>query len=191
MKNEGGRKAVVLTGLKHCGKSSAGKILAEKLGCPFYDTDSLIREITGKTARELYAEGGAALMARKETEACEEAVKLCGQYTGGAFGPVISTGGAFSENSGAVKTLRRAGLFFYIKADFNDLYARILKSAEQDGEMPAFLRGDDPERQFREIYDSRAKKYGQMADFSVSSDEAHGPEHTAARILEELKKAEN
>ncbi len=191
MEDNKGKRAVILTGLKHCGKSTVGKILAEKLGCPFYDTDSLIEKLAGKTARELYLEGGAELMARKETEACGEAAKYCGETEDGKFGPVISTGGAFSENPEAAGILRRAGVFVYIKADFGCLYARILKSAEKDGAMPAFLRGENPEASFREIYDARAKKYSSMADFSVPTDGESSPEDIAVQILRKLETSGN
>lgn len=204
------RAVVVLTGLKHCGKSSVGKILAESLGRTFYDTDSLIERMTGKTARQLFIEGGAALMARKEVEVCEEVLRLCAAESFAApfakgtpdsagistaqnagnpqnrFGPVVSTGGGFSENPAAAEILHRAGVFCYIEADFSTLYARILRSAKKDGEMPAFLRGDDPETRFREIYDARTEKYRRMADIIVTTDEAHEPEHTARLIVQSL-----
>ena len=49
-------KTIVLMGIKHCGKSTQGKIISQKLGLPFYDTDDVITLLTGKTPREIYTE---------------------------------------------------------------------------------------------------------------------------------------
>ena len=37
--SEGMNNSIVLMGCKHCGKSTQGKLLAEKLGVSFFDTD--------------------------------------------------------------------------------------------------------------------------------------------------------
>lgn len=170
-------KVITLVGMKHCGKSSVGKIIAARLGLPFADTDSLLERTAGKSARELFIEGGAALMAQAETAACDEALKIAKE------GGVISTGGAFCDNSRAVALLRPKSIFCLIDAGFEVLYGRILKSAEEEGEMPAFLRGENPKEEFLSIYRARAEKYRKMADISAESFEGSSPEGTARAIL--------
>ncbi|MBQ1794978.1 MAG: shikimate kinase, partial [Treponema sp.] len=49
-------KTIALMGIKHCGKSTQGKILAKKMGSDFYDTDEVIAEQTGKSPRQIYTE---------------------------------------------------------------------------------------------------------------------------------------
>ena len=39
-------KSIILVGIKHCGKSTQGKALSKKLSFDFYDTDSVIEELT-------------------------------------------------------------------------------------------------------------------------------------------------
>lgn len=175
------QKIITLIGMKHCGKTSAGEILAKKLALPFADTDALIKDTAGKTARELFLEGGAALMAKAEAEACTEALK---RSEGG--GIVISTGGAFCENGRAVTLLRPMSIFCLIEADFDVLYRRVLKSAEEEGEMPAFLRGENPKERFYSIYIERMEKYKAMADIAVKSSEESAPEETADAIIRQL-----
>ena len=65
------KNAIILTGIKHCGKSTQGKLLAERLGCSFFDTDDIIFDITGKTPRQIYNEQGAQAFMQAETNACE------------------------------------------------------------------------------------------------------------------------
>ena len=46
--------SIVLMGIKHCGKSTQGRIISKKLSVPFFDTDDVILEMTGKTPRQIY-----------------------------------------------------------------------------------------------------------------------------------------
>ncbi|MBW2637983.1 MAG: hypothetical protein JRC86_10775, partial [Deltaproteobacteria bacterium] len=59
---------VILIGYRCTGKSTAGKKLAERLGCPFFDTDDLITKRKGKTIVEIVSEGGWELFRREERE---------------------------------------------------------------------------------------------------------------------------
>ena len=180
MRTENG---IVLIGWKHCGKSAVGKILARRLGFSFVDTDALIETQTGQTARALFLAGGAERMAEAEAEACAEALR----GNTGAAGLVIATGGAFCENPAAVGTLRGEGIFCFLTADIAVLYRRNCKSAEEAGEMPAFLRGENPEARFRELYETRGEKYREIADITVRSTEETDPEQTAEAVLCKLR----
>lgn len=176
------KRIVALIGMKHCGKSSCGRILAQRLNVPFADTDALIESGTGKTARELFLEGGASLMAEAESAACAKALEMAA-----GRGGVISTGGAFCENASAVALLRGGCVFCLIEAGLDVLYGRILKSAKEEGEMPAFLRGDSPKERFSSIYKERMEKYRQMADIAVKSGGDARPEVVADAALQKLK----
>ena len=173
---------IALVGMKHCGKSSVGKIVAKMLNLPFADTDALLERAEGKTARELFVEGGAALMAAAEAKACEEAVKIAQ-----GRGAVVSTGGGFCDNERAVSILRDHSIFCLIDADFDALYGRILRRAKRDGEMPAFLRGENPKEQFSSIYMARMQKYRLLADLAVKSIEDAPPRSVADALLRELR----
>ena len=51
-------RSIILLGIKHCGKSTQGKLLSNHLGCPFFDTDDEVTKLTGKSPRELYIQLG-------------------------------------------------------------------------------------------------------------------------------------
>lgn len=51
--------AIVLTGFMGVGKTTVGRIVAEKLGCPFVDLDTLIESLSGRAIPDLFAEGEA------------------------------------------------------------------------------------------------------------------------------------
>ena len=49
---------VILTGLRGTGKSSVGKVLAQRLGFTFVDTDTLIEEVAGSRIAAIVAQHG-------------------------------------------------------------------------------------------------------------------------------------
>ena len=64
-------RSIILCGIKHCGKSTQGKKIAEALQIPFYDTDDLIYDQTGLDARGLYKPQGKEAFAQGELAACQ------------------------------------------------------------------------------------------------------------------------
>lgn len=103
---------IILMGIKHCGKSTQGRMLGKDLGAPFYDTDTVIKKISGKSPREIFLEEGKDGFMEKEKDACfaiaqeieEKQIKKV----------VIATGGGNlqqSEGFGNIKTF--GNLCFY------------------------------------------------------------------------------
>ena len=66
------KKSVLLTGMKHCGKSSTGKILAKVFDTEFTDIDDIAEVIyhadagTALSSREIYRKGGKELFQQYE-----------------------------------------------------------------------------------------------------------------------------
>jgi len=170
-------KRIALMGMKHTGKSTLGSILAGRLGLPFFDTDALIADLAGKSARELFDEGGAPLMMRWETEACRRALT---DETG--KGVIVSTGGGLADNAEAIDLLREAAFCVYIDTPFDILFARVMRSARRDDRLPRFLQGGDPEALFRALYDRRSKIYGTIANATIDAG-SRTPESLVAEIM--------
>lgn len=60
---------VVLVGLMGVGKSTIGRMLADRLHRPLLDTDQLIESATGRTVRQIFADDGEAAFRECETQA--------------------------------------------------------------------------------------------------------------------------
>ncbi|HNY16173.1 MAG TPA: shikimate kinase [Treponemataceae bacterium] len=163
MKN---RRAIVIMGMKHTGKSTVGALLASRLGVPFHDTDAVIAELSGKTARELYDSGGAALMKERETEAARYLAERCAETRSGC---VIATGGGLADNPDAIAILKETGVLVYLDTPFKVLFARVMESARRDGRLPRFLEGGDPEALFRELFLRRSKTYATITDVRIDT----------------------
>ena len=76
---------IVLIGMPGCGKTTVGKILAEKTNRKFIDTDELINERFGTSPAEIIRKSGVEFFRKIESEIIEEICKNSGT--------VIATGG--------------------------------------------------------------------------------------------------
>ena len=158
----------ILLGLSRSGKTSVGRLLAERLGCSFYDTDEVIRVRTGLTPRELCRQGGLSALHAAEATALRECCALhdCG---GGAFAAeplrhstplplptdgsaekpqgaavencaVIAAGGGICDNTEASAIVAAIPLRVFLYATEAALFERLTHDALQTGYYPAFLR---------------------------------------------------
>lgn len=161
---------IFLTGPKHSGKTTAGKILALISCSEFIDTDELITKKTGKSPRQLFDESPDRL---KSAEA--QAVSELSAHSAKCRRLIIATGGGIIDNPEAVKLLKEMGTIVYLNVSVGTAWQRIVKS----GELPAFLQTENPQETHRILHERRAAAYLQLADFTV---EAEGK--TPAEIAE-------
>ena len=95
-------KNIVLTGFMASGKSSVGKILAEKLNIKFIDTDILIEQKLNKKISDIFKENGEQYFRQQETKVVEEISNLTSC--------LISCGGGVVLNKYNIELLRKNGI---------------------------------------------------------------------------------
>ena len=126
----------ILFGFKSCGKTTYGKLLAEKLERPFIDTDEIIRTLFKEeqnedlTPREIYQKLGEEAFRALETRA----VKMLEQEKDA----VIAVGGGTLLNPEHVQMVQKIGRLIYLEASPEVLRKRILRE-----DLPAFLTGEE------------------------------------------------
>lgn len=160
---------IVLMGIKHCGKSTVGKTLADMTGAPFFDIDDEIERMCGIPVRELYATKGQDAFKAAEAEACHAVLeRVCG-------GAVIATGGGICDNEAALAELTAAGCcLVYLCVDEKTACDRILVEAEKTGSLPAYIQKEHPacEQDVRSIFNAfyrrRTKAYGALCGTTVT-----------------------
>ena len=69
------KNKVILTGFMGCGKSTIGRILAEKRGQEFLDTDHYIEQKQGRSISDIFATQGEEVFRDMETEALRELIQ--------------------------------------------------------------------------------------------------------------------
>jgi shikimate kinase len=164
-------ETVFITGPKHSGKTSAGKILAALYSCDFYDLDDIITKQTGKSPRELYRESPDAF---QKAETCA-LVGLAGSQSDKR---VIATGGGIIDNPAAVAMLKESSaLITYLSVSADSAWERIARSEE----LPPFLQTDNPKETHRALHDRRAAAYQQKKKIVIQAD-GKTPEEIADEI---------
>lgn len=107
---------IVLIGMPSSGKSSIGKLLAEKNAMEFIDTDSIILEKAKKPLNEIVSQNGL----QKFLEIQNEVLKSID-----TSGCVISTGGSCIYNEEGMKHLKKNSRIIYLKIQYDELQKRI------------------------------------------------------------------
>jgi len=167
-------ESIILTGPKHSGKTSAGKALALLCKCAFFDLDELIAQRTGKSPRQLFNEGQAVF---QKAEA-EVAAAILGENN--AERSVIAAGGGIIDNEEAAALLKKPGVkTVCLNLSAESAWDRIAAA----GELPPFLRTENPKETHRALHERRAAAYLRFADIVV---EAGGK--TPDEIAEEIQR---
>jgi shikimate kinase len=149
----------ILIGYRASGKTSVGEKLSGLLGLPFYDTDVLIRQQTGKTVREMVLEGGWPAFRQAERAAI---AGLAGEEKA-----VIALGGGAILDPSNVKALRPRGFFIWLQAEKETIQERLKGDRESAEQRPplSISRNEDEE----EILRQRIPLYEAIADFIVDT----------------------
>ena len=156
---------VYLIGMMGSGKSTIGKILAQKLNYRFFDTDVLIEKVAQRTIPEIFASEGESYFRELESKVLRE----LSAYTHSA----IATGGGIIQQTVNWSSLRQ-GLIVWIDADIEVLQERVAK----DTNRPLASK-------LQSLLSKRHSLYAQ-ADLKVKSDRVKTPEQVATEIINQI-----
>ena len=116
-------KNIFLTGFMGCGKTSAGRLLAARLGFPFVDLDQVIVDAAGVSIKEIFALRGEPAFRELESRA------LAGVAAG--EGAVVSTGGGAVIAPVNRQVMRQAGAIVNLTASVEAIAARLTGDSER------------------------------------------------------------
>jgi shikimate kinase len=157
---------LILTGFMGTGKTTVGRLLAERLGWAFVDTDELIVAQDGRTITDIFAQDGELYFRELETAV---SLELAAQSH-----LVISTGGRLLLDPVNADALLRNGRAFCLTAAPEEILQRIA----QDGRRP-LLKVSDPATRIRELLAIRAEAYGRYPQIQTDG-------KTAEQVVEEI-----
>ncbi len=104
---------LVLVGMPGCGKTTLGRLAAEKMGRPFADADHYIEKHAGMSIPEIFEQFGEAHFRLLETEVLEELGKQSGL--------VIACGGGAVTQARNYPLLHQNGCIFWIQRELSAL----------------------------------------------------------------------
>lgn len=146
---------LVLIGMRGSGKSTVGRLAAERLNWHLVDTDEQVERSAGRSIPDIFAQLGEAEFRRLERAAVADA---CARD-----GCVISTGGGAVLDPANRGDMRRNGLIVWLSAPVELLAERIAADARTGAVRPTLL-GGSPMQELEELLRRRRPIYEAAAD---------------------------
>lgn len=137
----------ILIGMPGCGKTTIGKLVAQKLGKEFVDADSVVEAYAGKSIPQIFSESGEVGFRALETEVLEQLGKRSGL--------VIATGGGCVTREENYPLLHQNGTIYWLQREISEL--------PTDG-RPLSQKGT-----LQLMYEKRRPMYKRFSDCIVSN----------------------
>ena len=157
------KNIIFLIGMPGCGKSTVGKILAEKLNFNFVDLDENISTAAGMDIPEIFRREGEAGFRKREKTALFSMEKK--QNT------VVSCGGGIVLDGENVKMMHSFGVVYLIRRNLDELACGGIRPLSTSPEA------------LREMFQKRRDLYENAADFAVENNSKYPPSVAAEKLM--------
>lgn len=156
-------RRILLIGMMGAGKSTTGRLLADRLGWPYLDSDDEIERQTGRSVPEIWKEDGEAAFRVEESRVLAEACRS-------ERPAVVSVAGGAVLDLDNRAIIRAGGLVAWLRADVATLAARV-----GTGEGRPLLSAGPAEAMAR-LYAIREPVYAELADVVFDVDRMAPPQ---------------
>lgn len=163
---------IVLLGFMGTGKTTVGRLIAERLGRPFVDLDDVIEERAGCAISDIFAREGEKGFRAREREVVRDLAA--------GRNHVLAAGGGVVLNPDNVRDLKAGGLLVCLLASPQTVLQRVSAQSHrpllEDGEKAARIRS---------LLDARRALY-EAIPFRIDTDTLTPPD-VAERILQRYR----
>lgn len=159
------------------GKTTAGRLVAERLGRPFIDSDEQVEARSGRTVAEIFAADG------EPAFRSLEAGVLAGALTAPEASVIAAAGGVVLDPANRA-LLRDGATVVWLRVGASVVHDRIQRSG--DDHRP--LLADDPAAVLQQMAEDREPLYREVADLTIDVDHL-APAAVADQILTALPRS--
>lgn len=168
------KKKIILTGYRATGKTTVGKLLAEKLGFSFLDTDKEIEARYGAPISQIVASHGWDYFRKLEKELLETLIESENQ--------VIATGGGCIMHQDIWQRLRESSFVIWLTADIETICRRLASHSATSTQRPS-LTGMDILKEVETVLLERQPYYESGSDRKIESEKPYN------NVVEEIEEA--
>jgi len=117
------QRRIALIGLRGSGKSTLGRMLAERIGVPFIELDREIEKRSGATLSEIFDMFGQETFRRAEREALDEVLRQHRNF-------VIATSGSIVTEPGTLELLLASCFTVWVRAEPEEHMKRVMAQGD-------------------------------------------------------------
>lgn len=172
------RRRIALIGLRGGGKSTLGRLLAERLGVPFIELDREIEKRSGATLSEIFDMFGQETFRRAEREALDDVLRQHKSF-------VVATSGSIVTEPGTLERLLTSCFTIWVRAEPDEHMKRVMAQ----GDMRPMANSARAMEDLISILRSREPLYGRAE--IVLSTSGRTPEQNLAELLSHIEVPDN
>lgn len=162
------KKTVVLVGMMGAGKTAVGRVLANRLGVPFLDSDVEIEKAANMEIAEIFQRDGEEFFRARESEVIDRLLD--------AAPAILSVGGGAFLAARNREMIAKKGLSVWLDAGLDLLWSRV-----KGKNTRPLLRTAHPRETLRALYEARVPLYA-LADLRVAAHRDFAIEEMAAQV---------
>jgi shikimate kinase len=167
---------IYLIGFRCTGKTTVGKIIANKLKMKFIDADDEIVKQQGMPISDIVDKHGWAYFREKESGIIKE--------ISGMGNTVVATGGGVILNKDNVEHMKKSGTVIWLRANPETVKNRILQDEKTEQSRPS-LTAKGLIDEIQETIESRTPLYQEAMKLYIDTDEVEIDE-VVDRVIEKL-----